>query len=60
MPLHAHMQGLDTAQHQEAVHGPRYRTAAFLNKIQLLAQCGVVHHQCALDHVAMAAEVFGG
>ena len=58
--LHAHMQGLYTAQHQPAVVRTGYRPAAVLYKAQALFQSLVVHDQCTVHHIAVAAQVLGG
>ena len=54
------MQGFDTPEDEEAIHRSRNGATAFLNEIEFFPEVGVVHHQSALDHIAVPAEVFGG
>src|SRR6185437_13692781 len=59
MPIHSYMQGLYTAQNQKTILRTRNRATAFLNEIKFFPQFIAVHHQTAVDHVAMTTEIFG-
>src|SRR3954468_13185341 len=58
MPLHSYVQGLDTTKHQETIHWTWNCTTAFLNKIKLLSQVSIIHHQRTLYNIAVTAKIF--
>ena len=59
VPVHAHGQGLDAAQHEEAVHGPGRPAHGVLVERELLADRGVPRDQGTADHVGVTAQVLG-
>ncbi len=59
MPFHAHRQGLDPAQDQEAVHGSRHSPSCVLQVSQFFEKCRLLDNDRAANHIRMSAQVFG-
>ena len=61
MTLHAQREGLEPAQGQITVEGPRHRADGVLQVAELFGQFWVVaNNEHAAHHVRVAIEVFGG
>jgi hypothetical protein len=59
VPVHAHAEGLDAAQHEPRVERTGYRAHRVLVERELLSQFGVAGDQRTADHVGVPAEVLG-
>ena len=57
--VHAYGQGLDAAQHKEAIQRAGHRTHRVLQEGQPIVQLTRAHYDRASDHIRVAAQVLG-
>ena len=57
--LHADVQGLQPAQHEEGIERARHRAHCVLQEGELLVQVVAAQHERSGDHVAVAVQVLG-
>ena len=60
VPIHAQIQGFQSADCQEGVKRAGDRTRAALQKLDFLIQLSIVAHHHASDNIGMPAQVLGG
>ena len=60
VPIHAQIQGFQSADRQKGVKRAGDRTRAALQKLDFLIQLGVVTHHHATDNIRMPTQVLGG